>query len=1237
MFKQKQKKYLKFSQFFNYISAEKLPIILYMKKSYTNFQPNLNKTAIKGERKSFSFLQFIPFALLLFFTTLSFSQTIIDCAAGPVNTTYCYLSNDTTQFVFTNTDGLPLNLVFNAGETEVNFDEVIVLDTDGVTDLNAATPYGNSGDLTGLTFQSSGDTITLQVNSDSVIGCSTGGFIEWDWDVWCQTCLNPTVTFATDGDCTNGNDFNILVNISDLGSATELTINDDQGSPQQTATNTGVVTFGPYAFDTDVVITVNDANDLNCLVTSSSIGCLSGGPGSLFINAGDDMTLSCNDACTDITATFLETFETLTDQYEVNEITYDPPFAFNGLSNSVNTSIDDAWSDVGNLPFDFCFFQNIETQFIVGSNGVISFDVGPAGGYNGWSFDENLPNNTNATLAEANIFTPGHDIDPSVNSSNEIAWEVLGAFPNRVLVVSYFEVPMFLTSCNNLLATHMAVFYEFSNVIEIYIQDKPSCSDWQGGVATLGIQNNAGTIAYVPPGRNTSDSPWTTNNEAWSFSPQGAPTYEFAWLDSDGTVISTDPTINVCPSGGEETYTAQITYTNCNGDEVILTDDVTVTLVADFTLELGDDQEFCDEASYEIIPETTGDITGATYLWSPGGETTPTITVTTSGAYTLEMTRDDCSVTDSVEILFNESPVIELGDDITTCFEAQVILDASPTNIDPATATYEWSLDGTIIAGETSQTLIATQYGVYSVIVTNSICTAEDSVTIIPSDDLGVDLGDDFSTCFDGPVELDATPANIDPSLVTYEWSLDGTVIAGQTNALLTVTTIGTYSVVVTSGQCVDEDSIIITPANDIAFDLGDNISACLLDNIILDATPSNYDPADVTYEWSLNGTVLAGETSVTLVASQLGTYSCTVSFGECSSEDSMEITSANDIAIELGDNISSCLVDNVILDATPSNYDPANATYQWSLDGSDLVGETNVTLAASQLGTYTVIVNVGVCSTQDSIVITNANDIQIELGDNFLTCFDEDVWLDATPSNYAANDGTYQWFLDGTLIDFGDFDNATLLVTSEGTYSVIVTLGVCTTEDSINLELPDELDVSLEPGFKVCPDEVHTLIAETNDSNVEFTWFLNGNEILGETGQTLDISIESGETGLMSYAVRVKKGRCRAVAYTNVELYRAGNCIISQGLSPNGDGFNDRLDLEFLADRTGIDNIQIFNRNGVQVYKRNNYVRQWKGQTNDGVFLPTGTYYYVIILKGLDPVFGNQVTGWIYLNKEAE
>ena len=373
------------------------------------------------------------------------------------------------------------------------------------------------------------------------------------------------------------------------------------------------------------------------------------GPGSLFVDAGIDISIPCGTGgCADITADYLEIFETYSTDYSVTSIPYSydgtgsPPFPYNGLANNMNPDLDDRWSIVETLPFDFCFFGNLEQQFQVGSNGLLRFDVGGAGDYNEWEFAGNLPNNTEDALKDGNIFTPLHDIDPFAGpGSDEIGYEVLGTFPNRVLVVSFYAVSLYY--CNTLRATHMAVLYEFSNVIEIYIQDKPICSGWNNGNAALGIQNNAGNLAYVPPGRNTSDSPWTTSNEAWSFAPIGAETFVFEWLDSTGAVIGNTATINVCPQGGSEIFTARITYTNtCNGEVVTLTDTVLVTENSPFTIALGSDVTTCDTTDV-LLDADQGD-PSYTYQWSLNatpiaGATNPTYLVTApnSGTYSVEV------------------------------------------------------------------------------------------------------------------------------------------------------------------------------------------------------------------------------------------------------------------------------------------------------------------------------------------------------------------------------------------------------------------------------------------------------------------------------------------------------------------------------------------------------------------------------------------------------------------------
>ncbi|RAJ13217.1 DUF7619 domain-containing protein [Olleya aquimaris] len=145
------------------------------------------------------------------FTTLPQTNFIVDCSTNqPANMTYCYDNNDTTLFTYTSSDGLPLTIVFNAGQVENNFDELIVYDSDGTTNLNASTPYGNAGDISGLTFTSTGDSISFTVDSDVSISCSSNNYTSLDVDVFCASIVsfiqvNAFLDANNDG-VFNGND-----------------------------------------------------------------------------------------------------------------------------------------------------------------------------------------------------------------------------------------------------------------------------------------------------------------------------------------------------------------------------------------------------------------------------------------------------------------------------------------------------------------------------------------------------------------------------------------------------------------------------------------------------------------------------------------------------------------------------------------------------------------------------------------------------------------------------------------------------------------------------------------------------------------------------------------------------------------------------------------------------------------------------------------------------------------------
>jgi hypothetical protein len=314
---------------------------------------------------------------------------------------------------------------------------------------------------------------------------------------------------------------------------------------------------------------------------TSTLACPSVLAGGLGLSGDDPDPVNCDEisGCVTLEAEYLHLGTT--SNYVVEPIVYQPPYQFGCLQNPVSVNDDDVWSPIINLPFNFCFYGNNYNQCIISSNGVISFDTtnNIPGGYSNWSFNTNLPS---PSLFLNSIFGVYHDIDPRVGGT--VGWELITLNSGcRALVAAWKDMPMFSPSCNSILYTGMIVLYEDTNVIEVYIEEKNVCATWNGGRAIVGIQNASGSQGVVAPDRNALDPNWSTYQEAWRFSPSGPSITTIQWFEGDtasGPVIGTTDTIKVCPTT-TTTYTAQVTYTLCNGTVLNETDQTTVTVTVD--------------------------------------------------------------------------------------------------------------------------------------------------------------------------------------------------------------------------------------------------------------------------------------------------------------------------------------------------------------------------------------------------------------------------------------------------------------------------------------------------------------------------------------------------------------------------------------------------------------------------------------------------------------------------------
>ncbi|MFD1061830.1 gliding motility-associated C-terminal domain-containing protein [Winogradskyella litorisediminis] len=106
----------------------------------------------------------------------------------------------------------------------------------------------------------------------------------------------------------------------------------------------------------------------------------------------------------------------------------------------------------------------------------------------------------------------------------------------------------------------------------------------------------------------------------------------------------------------------------------------------------------------------------------------------------------------------------------------------------------------------------------------------------------------------------------------SYQWFLDGEVIDGATNQMYLTNTSGNFSVQVDLGDCMASGSIDLVSElfnSDINVDEVNFIE----DGQTLTITVTN-DANNPSYEWFLNGNLIANETSESLVTDEFGDYS---------------------------------------------------------------------------------------------------------------------------------------------------------------------------------------------------------------------------------------------------------------------------------------------------------------------------------------------------------------------------
>jgi gliding motility-associated-like protein len=438
--------------------------------------------------------------------------------------------------------------------------------------------------------------------------------------------------------------------------------------------------------------------------------------------------------------------------------------------------------------------------------------------------------------------------------------------------------------------------------------------------------------------------------------------------------------------------------------------------------------------------------------------------------------------------------------------------------------------------------------------------------------DLGVDITVESGTaaCLGEPITLETQAPSVE-----HVWFKDGFQIPGEITNSLIVTEDGVYTAqIIFSPSCIISDEILVEFLPLPIANMPSDIIECSSTGVaIFDLSSNNAEilgdqsPSDFTV--SVYG---AEEDAVNNINALVSPYS--------------NMSNPQTIYVRVEDNVTGCF------STTTFNILTEEPTF--TAASVDIVGCDNDGDGVSEFDLEANTVNVLDGQDASQFIVT------------YHASFDDaNANLGPLPSPYESAGETI--FVRVESIAFAD----------------------CYVVNSLDLVFGIEPQTSFATDFdyEVCPDAAVPVIIEATPGNydiseVSIRWFRDGQPepIVGENGLTLPVL----EGDIYSIEVTFNDTGCSSTQ--SQEVIQLESCFIPQGISPNGDGLNDTFDLGNFR----VTKLEIYNRYGLLVYQKANYVDEWVGLSDQGDELPVGTYFYSVSFEDKE-----SETGWVYIQRQ--
>ncbi|MFL5753736.1 MAG: beta strand repeat-containing protein, partial [Bacteroidia bacterium] len=517
------------------------------------------------------------------------------------------------------------------------------------------------------------------------------------------------------------------------------------------------------------------------------------------------------------------------------------------------------------------------------------------------------------------------------------------------------------------------------------------------------------------------------------------------------------------------------------------------------------------------------------------------------------------------------------------CAASAVTFTATPTNGGTAPA-YQWLVNNTPVGGATG------------VNFTSSTLVNNDQVTVIMTSNDPCPLpADDTSNIYTIQVSAPVTPAvtvsalPVNPvcagtsitftanptnggSSPTYQWQVNGTPVAGATNATFTTATLSNndlVSVVLTSNAgCVTTASatatdytVTITPTTvpAVSASAAPAGAFCAGTSVTFTANPTN-GGAIPAYQWAVNGSNVAGATNSTFTSTTLNNndqVTVTMTSNDpCPSPSTATSTAVTvivtpsvipSVTIAASPVNPICAATAVTFTATPTNGG-TTPTYQWQVNGSNVAGATGVNFSSSTLvnndQVTVVMTSNAVCpspatatATTYTIVVSAplTPAVTVTAAPGSTICTGASVTFTANPTN-GGTAPAYQWQVNGTNVGgatSSTFTSSTLNNNDQVTVTMTSNAGCVTTATANSSALgitvtPTPTLSVIQGSTTICPGSATLIVSSANATG--FNW--NPSTSLN-TSANDTVIFTNASVGVYNYTVTPTNGSCNGTTQT--------------------------------------------------------------------------------------------------------